>query len=100
MKIVYSPTAAKEMSEIWIWNAEKYGVVWADRYLAFLQGEIRTISVAAGKDREVPKRAGLFYRVIRRRQRGHGHIVVYQVGVNEVVVLHLFHTAQNWQGRM
>jgi plasmid stabilization system protein ParE len=42
----------------------------------------------------------LRYIRIGRRKRGHGHIAVYRVDEDAVRVLHIFHTAQDWQTKL
>jgi plasmid stabilization system protein ParE len=38
--------------------------------------------------------------LIRRKSRGHGHIAVYGVDESTVNILHVFHSAQDWQRRL
>jgi plasmid stabilization system protein ParE len=45
-------------------------------------------------------RPDLRYFVIRRRSTGHGHVVVYRFDAQQVEVLHVFHTAQDWQTKL
>jgi plasmid stabilization system protein ParE len=43
----------------------------------------------------------LRYRVIQKKKKRHGHIVVYEVVDADVVrILRYFHTAQDWQNRL
>lgn len=41
--------------------------------------------------------SGLRRRVIKKRSRGHGHIVFYRVTGTQLEVVHVYHTAQDWQ---
>ena len=34
---------------------------------------------------------------MRCKAKGHGHVVVYRFDETRIDVLHVFHTAQNWQ---
>jgi plasmid stabilization system protein ParE len=45
-------------------------------------------------------RPDLRYLMIRRKAHGYGHVVVYRVTDVSVEVLHVFHTAQDWQTRL
>ena len=45
-------------------------------------------------------RPDLRYRIVRRRLRGHGHVLVYKFDQNEVRLLHVFHTAQDWDQKL
>ena len=42
-------------------------------------------------------RPDLRYVDIRRKPKRHGHIVVYRFDDTRIDVLHVFHTAQDWQ---
>lgn len=97
MSVAYAPRAAEDLLGIWLWNRDSYGAPHADAYHAFLRAGIAAIPTSITADREVPGRPGLRYRVLRRRRRGHGHIAVYQPESDGIRVLHVFHTAQDWQ---
>jgi plasmid stabilization system protein ParE len=73
-----------------------YGTAWADNYLRFLKRGIDELATTSELGRPVGNRADPKYRLLRRRSRGHGHVVVYRIVDNIVRVLHVFHTAQNW----
>lgn len=49
---------------------------------------------------QVSIRPDLWYILIRRRAKGHGHVVVYRFDDQQVSVLYVFHTAQDWQARL
>jgi len=48
----------------------------------------------------VPEFPGLRRRLVKRRSRGHGHIVFYRVEGFRLEVIHIFHTAQDWQSKL
>jgi len=52
------------------------------------------------KGKPVGTRPDLRYIIIRRRAKGHGHVAVYNFDEKEVRVLHIFHTAQDWQTKL
>ncbi len=97
MSVAYAPQAAEDLLSIWLSNRDHYGISHADAYIAFLRAGIAEIPPSVSADREVPGRPGLQYRLLRRRRRGHGHVVVYQPQPDGIRVLHVFHTAQDWQ---
>ena len=100
MKVVVTPEAQAELSEIWIWNANDRGVHHADAYLAFLDKHIGALSETYAMGRIVEIRSDLRYIQMRWNARGHGHVAVYTVGINAVTVIHVFHTSQNWQAKL
>jgi len=100
VKVVLTPTARDELSEIWVWNAKDRGILHADKYIEFLERSIATLSKKFEKGRLVGDHPNFRYIVMKRSSKGHGHIAVYEVDGNEVRVLHIFHTAQNWQSKI
>jgi plasmid stabilization system protein ParE len=92
-----STATLETLREIWQWNADRYGTDHADGYLQFLQTAIETLARPETAGRPIAGRPDLRYLLIRRRTGGHGHVAVFQVDGNQVTVLRLFHTAQDWQ---
>lgn len=99
-RIVYSPESIDELDQIWQWNAKIYSVSHADRYLAYLQRCIDTLRRGDRNGKQVAARLDLRYILIRQRATGHGHIAVYKVDDRTIEILHIFHTAQDWQGTL
>lgn len=99
MNVVLTREARNELSQIWNHNAKARGIEHADRYVAFLYEQIENLSETYLNGKVVEARPDLRYLLMRRKSRGHGHIVVYSISGEEIVVLHIFHTAQNWQNR-
>jgi plasmid stabilization system protein ParE len=66
----------------------------------FLKLNIDDLATAHGQGKKVAAHLGLRYIIIRRKAGGHGHIAVYKLDGNQVNVLHVFHTAQDWQSRL
>jgi plasmid stabilization system protein ParE len=101
LKVLLSARALAALDGIWEWNARRYSVEHAERYIAFLRGATQKLSTSHGSGRPVPNRPHLRYVALRpRRRKGHGHIAVYEVMGDAVYVLDYFHTAQDWQGRL
>jgi plasmid stabilization system protein ParE len=97
LTVTVSPTATAELADIWQWNADRYGAGHADEYVGFLRNTIRQLPVLHKLGRPVTVQPNLRYLVIRRRAKGHGHIAVYRCDEKAIDVLHVFHTAQDWQ---
>lgn len=100
MKVQLTAKARRDVDSIWAWNASERSPNHADRYLEFLLSEIDGLREGGRHDSQVPDREGLFFRVIKRRTRGHGHIAVYRFRDDSIEVLHVFHTAMDWHGRL
>jgi plasmid stabilization system protein ParE len=97
LTVVLSPAAVNELADIWRWNAERYSPSHADDYVAFLKNAIYRLDSFHDQGTVVSIRPNLRYILIRRRANGHGHVAVYSFDTVHVNVLHVFHTAQNWQ---
>jgi plasmid stabilization system protein ParE len=100
VKVVITPEAQDELADIWAWDAKERGIVHADRYLDFLTKSIFALTGTYASGASVSTRPDYRFIVIRRRSKGHGHVAVYTVGETQVTVLHVFHTAQDWQARV
>jgi plasmid stabilization system protein ParE len=99
MKIIITPTAYQDLEEIWRWNAKNYDKLHADEYLAFLNQGIDGLVSFHSRGIRLRKQSDLQYFLLRRKSSGHGHIVVYRCTANEIIVKHLFHTAEDWQSK-
>jgi plasmid stabilization system protein ParE len=101
MIVDYTPESLANLDEIWDWNAEQYGRVHADSYVEFLRKRTDRLSTDYTSGKPVPTNPTLFYRVIQKKKKRHGHIVVYEVNDDDVVrILRYFHTAQDWQNKL
>jgi plasmid stabilization system protein ParE len=100
LPVVYAAAARNELDEIWDWNEKTYGRRHAANYIEFLDTQIESLGTEHLKGRSVGTRPDLRYLSIKLRQRGHGHVVVYSVDQQAVNILHVFHTAQDWQNRL
>ena len=99
MKVVVTPEARADLTEIWNWNATEWGVRHADSYFAFLGKHISGLSKTSAKGRPIGTRPAFRY-LMKRRSSGHGHIAVYEIVENEIRVHHVYHTAQDWQAKL
>ena len=96
-QIIFTIRAKVDLNDIWNWNNVNYGKRHADSYLKFLYKNINSLSGAASLLNPVLTHDDLFYLVMRRKPHGHGHLAIYEKFNNEIVILRVFHTAQNWQ---
>ena len=99
LPVVYAPLAVQDLEVVWDWNEKSYGREHAARYVEFLERHSDALSENHARGRVVESRPELRYILIRQRTRGHGHIAVYRVDADAVNVLHVFHTAQDWQAK-
>jgi plasmid stabilization system protein ParE len=100
LTVVLSPTAIDELHGVWLRNAEHYSPLHADTYVRYLKGRIYDLSWLYMQGKTVIGRPNLRYIIIRRKAKGHGHLAVYRVDDQEVNVLHVFHSAQDWQAKL
>jgi plasmid stabilization system protein ParE len=100
LTVIRSPTAIDELDDVWRWNAGRYGVPHADAYLRYLKESIAGLASSYARGKRVSTRPDLRYVVIRRRTSGHGHVAVYNFDDRDVHILHVFHTAQDWQTKL
>jgi len=100
LKVNRAPQAIDDLDHIWRWNASRYTVVHADKYLSYLKDNIDALATNHAKGRPVPARPELRYLMIRRKSRGHGHVVVYSADASAVNVVHVFHSAQDWPTKL
>lgn len=98
--VILAPAVADELQSIWEWNAAHYSPDHADAYLDFIKEHIFDLRQREPPGRALAVRPDLRYLLVRRKSSGHGHVVVYRIADIEVHVLHVFHTAQNWQSKI
>jgi plasmid stabilization system protein ParE len=95
----YTDLARRTLKEIWNWNAKEYGTDRADKYTAFLRAEADKLATTHLKGRPVPTRPDYRYILIKRSEKGHGHIAIYTTTASTVELLAFYHTSQDWQGK-
>lgn len=102
LAVRFTPIAQADLGKIWMWNASRYSEKWADDYVAFLKQSALSLSSKYAAGEVVPHRDGLRFIVCRKskRRHSHGHVLVFRVTDVEVQVLHFFHTAENWTGKI
>ena len=95
-----SPRGLNALDEIWERNAKTYDAEHAENYVNFLKVEVRGLATDYLDGRFVATAPELRYVTIRRNPKGHGHVAIYEVVDNRVVVLNFYHTSQDWQGKL
>jgi plasmid stabilization system protein ParE len=101
MIVDYTPEALADLDVMWDWNARKYGNIHADGYSEFLRRETDRLNTEHTRGRAVPTASMLLYRVIQKKKKGRGHVVIYEVDADVLVrILRYFHTAQDWQNKL
>lgn len=95
-----APEATAEVADIWCWNAERYSPDHADRYIDFLKHIIAGLALSYASGKPVETRRDLRYLLIRRKPKGYGHLIVYRFDEKIVEVVHVFHSAQDWQTKL
>jgi plasmid stabilization system protein ParE len=96
LNLRYSLLVQPRLEEIWLWNADRYGDRHATQFVDFLRQRTLRLGSDYGKGRPVPTRPSYRHMVLKKRARGHGYVVVYQVLENEVFIFDYFHTAMDW----
>jgi plasmid stabilization system protein ParE len=92
----FSDLANARLTEIWRWNADKYGDAHATEYIEFLKSKTLALRSQYSLGRQVPGRPAYRYMIFKKRPRGHGYVIVYEVLKTEIFVFYYFHTAQDW----
>ena len=100
LPIEFTKAARRELDEIWVWNERRYGAEHAGQYFRFLRSEIDLLSTDHYRGKAIPANPDLRFLLIRRTPRGYGHIAVYEIRAASIIVLHVFHTSQDWQRRL
>lgn len=100
LNLVLPHEARRDLFAISLWTEAHFGRARAQRYLHFLRQEAERIAEVPGLGRAVTERPGFLYVTARRRQGGHGHILVYTVEGEDVYLTNIFHTAQDWRAKL
>ena len=100
LKVVRTEKAFNDLKEIWRWNTQFYSLEHADQYYQFLTEQILELGKSNRRGCVVDGFPNLRYWRIARKPRKHGHVIVYQVTDDAVYILHVFHSAQDWQSKL
>lgn len=100
LTLEYTAESIADLDEIWEWNAERFGVDHANRYIAFLKIQCGKLTTTETPGRPVPTRDRYRYSIIKRRSKGHGHVAVFELAGRVLRLLRYFHTSQDWQSKL
>lgn len=100
LPVIYAPAALQELDAIWDWTEKTYSRSHAASYIDFLVRHVESLGRRYAQGHAVDVRPDLRYVLIRRKAKGHGHVAVYRFNDTEVHILHVFHTAQDWQAKL
>jgi plasmid stabilization system protein ParE len=102
LKVLIAPRAERHLNAIYSYNLESRELLEADRYIAFLYSKIDSLSTQWLQGRAVGARPNLLYIVAKIRASGDGHIIVYTIHLEAetLEIIGVFHTKQDWQGKM
>lgn len=90
-----SRAAERDLSGIWRYGAETFGVAVADRYAAALASAINSLAEFPLMGAEVPNR-----RVPIRRISIESHIIFYQADDQGILVTRVLHQRMDWPDRI
>ena len=103
MIVSISPAANDDLWEIWVANVNQYrDTAHADSYVDFLRSGIDELA----SDFNYGRRTALFpefrFITLRKRNRGHGHYVIYKVDESRqsIMVLRVYHTRMDVESRL
>jgi plasmid stabilization system protein ParE len=97
-----SQSASDELDDIWAYNAANWSIRQADSYDQFLKSGIQKLGSNYETGRKIKGLEGLRGIALKRRTKGDGHFVVYQVDrpAGVITVLHIYHTKMDIHGKL
>jgi len=99
LTVVITPLAQRDLDQIWSYNCDTYDADHATDYVTFLTRETAKLKTEYIHGKLAPNYPRFRYCLIRKG-RGHGYVVIYKILASTVEVIHYYHTAQDWQGRL
>lgn len=103
LNVILSRDAEDDLIEIWGDNVELYkSIDHADRYLEFLRRGINQLSITYADGPELEGFPEFRYVILRKRKKGHGHYVIYDIDEADqvVTVLRVYHSRMDIQARL
>ena len=97
MKILYSSEGLEELEQILEWNSRRYSVDHAKSYIDWLKQQIELVELDLDITLPVPERENYRMLLMRRPSATDGHIAILEFRDQRIIVLHIFHTKQDWQ---
>ena len=99
LTVVITPLAQRDLAQIWNYNCDAYDADHATDYIAFLTKETAKLNTEYLQGQLAPNHPRFRYRLIRKG-RGDGYVAIYKILDSTVEVIHYYHTAQDWHGRL
>ena len=96
----YADQALRELDAIADWNEQTYNRAHAKAYVRFLLRQIERLETDFEKSRPVSTRPDLRYILIQKRSKGYGHVAVFTYDHQAITIVHVFHTAQDWENKL
>ena len=101
LTLQYTERAELELFDIWEWTAGKFGFKQADRYRRFLLNQTESIAREFPKSvRKLPGTYSFASLKYSEKRAAAGHIVVFEKRRDTLVVVHYFHTSQDWESKL
>jgi len=98
--VFFSASSSRDLAEIWEWNANTRGERHADAYINFLRGQTRNLARLDAPGRAIPSNPTLRYHTLKRRAGGYGHVVIFWIQGDILLLLRYFHTSQDWENKL
>jgi plasmid stabilization system protein ParE len=100
LKLEFTATAQADLLAIWDWNASQYGEAHADKYIETLFAAARRLCRSPESGMPIAEFIGLRRYLVKKRSKGHGHFIIYREEGEQLQVLHLYHSAQDWRRKL
>lgn len=100
LTVKVSTAALRTLEAIHEWNVRQFGRDHANRYIQFLNDQTDKLATEYMLGRPVTNHPHLVFKVFRLRRGGYGHVIVYELADDSVLVLDYFHTAQDWPAKL
>lgn len=89
-RLVITPAARREMTDIWLYTADRWGIERADAYVGQIESKIARALKASGTGGPV---AGL--PPVYRKLKAGSHRVIYRHTGDELIVVRVLHQRQD-----
>jgi len=100
VKLEFTSKAEIDLLEIWVYNADRYGIDHAEMYRTFLLTEMFALTKRPLAGKTVDDFPHLRYLIMRRRAGSHGHVAYYEVDEDVVRIMRVLHTSMDVSGRL
>ena len=87
-----TPAAQRDLEDIWLYTAQKWSMAQADRYTDIIEDTFDRLLFMPEMARERPE----FDPPVRIHPSS-GHLIIYQVELDQVIILRVLGAGQEWQ---